>query len=288
MSDTTVGSLVDLYLVPSDTVITSATSALPAGAIHLGEVTTDGWKWGKSVSTQDISTNNLGVARKIIQGSEVTVSATLMDDSKVVREFIHGEKESLAGKISGDGTGSYSGGLVANAIDGKLPNGNMKVKRVFFPEIQVTATEDVVINSGAAVQYGFTATANKVGGRKYDEFNSVLDSEGNVIGGDTGGDTGGGTTGTISLDVVQGTDANGNTLVVSGTVTGATTDDGVNVTATPTSGPPSSQTYGLGVDGSFTVTLPISGIVSAGNITVSANTLPDSQATGSVQFNYVP
>jgi hypothetical protein len=280
MSDTTVGSLVNIYAVPAGTVITSATQALPAGAINLGEVTTDGWKWTRSTSTQDISTNNEGVTRKLIQSSEVTLAATLMDDNKVVREFIHGVKEGLNGEIAGDGKTAYAGGIVADSVDNQLPNGTTKVKRVFFPATQVTSTDDVVINSGSAVQYGFTATANAVNGKKYHEFNAVIGEE---VTPPTGGNTG-----TISLDVVQGTDANGNTLVVSGTVTGATTDDGVSVTAQPASGPSSSQTYGLGVDGSFTVTLPISPIVGAGTITVSANTLPDSQATGSVQFDYVP
>jgi hypothetical protein len=103
--------------------------------------------------------------------------------------------------------------------------------------------------------------------------------------------TGGGTIpvgGTISMTVAQGTDANGNTLIVDGTVTGANGDDGVNVTIQPTSGPSESRTTSVNGMGDFTVTIPVSGIVSAGDIAVTASTLPDGNATGSTTFNYVP
>jgi hypothetical protein len=175
----TVGSQVNIYLVPSDTVITSATSALPLTAVNLGEVTEDGFKLTRSSTTQDVSTNNGGVVYQIRKSSEIGFSATLMDDNKTVREFIHGETE-INGKISGDGLGAYRGALVADSIFNQLPDGSVKVKRVFYPEVQVTSTDDVSVNSGDVTKYGFTATANKIAGRKYEEFNAVIAANGDV------------------------------------------------------------------------------------------------------------
>lgn len=93
--------------------------------------------------------------------------------------------------------------------------------------------------------------------------------------------------GTISMTVVQGTDANGNTLEVTGSVTGATTDDGVSVTVQPSSGPSASTTTSVS-GGVFTAVIPVSPITGAGSISVTASTLPDGQATGSTDFVYTP
>lgn len=177
-----IGLNVRLYAVEDVSTITSATSPL-TGAVDLGEVTTDGFKMKITKTTTPIETNNSGVVRNPVKDSEVTVGATLMEDTDIVDEFLSGKKV-VNGVLADDGRSSYRGGLVADSIDDQLEDGTTRVTRFVYGNLQVTATEEFSVNNGTATQRAFTGTAyksSKLGGAKYKKFKANLpaSAEGN-------------------------------------------------------------------------------------------------------------
>jgi hypothetical protein len=236
-----------------------------------GFLGTDGPSRGLSSKATDIKAwqNNETIA-SIYEG-DATYTIPAMETRKEIIETVFGTVVDTA-------NGSYT-----------ITSGKAKVRKCFVLE----TVNPVNLNKTREM---FVAECSEIADTKYSNTDAfVIVATFKVFGDITviedalkvAGSTGGtGSTGTIDMTVVQGTDANGNTLVVSGTATNHTPDDGVSVTIQPSSGPSATTTTSVDGSGAFTATLSVSPIVSDGDITVTASTLPDGKATGSTTFAY--
>jgi hypothetical protein len=255
---------------------TDTSTPLPSAWIGWGYLGPDGPSRSLSSKSSDIKAwqDNETIAT-INTESSATYTIPAMETRKEIIETVYGSVVSGAnGSYSiKPGKAAVRKCFVLETVDPRTLN---KVRECWIAEVTEVADSKYTSTDAFIVVPTF-----KVFG---DIF--VIDDSLKVTG-PTGPTEPTGPTGTISMTVAQGTDANGNTLEVTGTVTGATTDDGVSVVAQPSQGPSDSRTTSVNMNGEFFVVIPVSGITPSGdNITINASTLPDGQAAGSTQFTY--
>jgi hypothetical protein len=160
-----------VYIAPVDTAApTDSTTALDAGFVDLGYVSTDGVEFATDKSTAQIRAwQKADLVREIVTEATVTYSFMLLESSQAVIEAYFGSTMT-AGKITLDP--SATGGrksFVIDVIDGD------KAIRHYVPTAEILSVDAQTISNGEALMYGLTVTAYSSAGRTADIFYSEFE-----------------------------------------------------------------------------------------------------------------
>lgn len=154
----------------SATAPTTATSSLSAFT-ELGYIHADGITETRERSTNDIRAwQNSDLVRSVVTDGSVSFKFTLLEATKDTLELFYGSTVTTSNgsiEVNPVSTGGRKS-FVFNVVDGD------KLIRLYIPQGEVTAVEDVTYVNGDPISFGITITAYSTGVYSYKRFQSDL------------------------------------------------------------------------------------------------------------------
>lgn len=149
-----------VYKVPSSVDITAVDSALTT-AVEYGYISEDRVELSNNASLDEITAwQNSTIVRRVGTDENVTITFTLIQNTKDARELYFGSTESASGKIEWKPGAKVRGKFVIDYIDsGYGDDDEVLMGRYVFNDAQVTEVESITLTSTDAIGYGVTLTA---------------------------------------------------------------------------------------------------------------------------------
>lgn len=149
---------------------TTASSAISAFT-ELGYISTDGITETRDRSTNQIRAwQNADLVRESVTESTATFKFTMLEATKDVLELFYGSSVTTSNgsiEVNPSATGGRKS-FVLNVVD------DDKLIRIYIPQGEVLAVEDVTYVNGDPVSFGITVTAYSNGTYSYKRFQSDL------------------------------------------------------------------------------------------------------------------
>lgn len=163
-----------IYWGPTTATAPTASDSTLTAFTELGYANSDGISFTTSRDTSDITAwQNAALVRKIITGSSVTYSFTLLETNAEVIEAFYGSAM-VDGKVAfNPGKTGGRKSFVIDAID--VDDAGDKIIRHYIPSGEIIEIGEQTFTSGDAIQYNITITAYEKDGRVVDILHSEFE-----------------------------------------------------------------------------------------------------------------